>query len=431
MAHLDEIIAANERLVRSQPAAPKMPWTARRELCIVTCVDPRLVRFFPTTLGLDRGDAVVIRIPGANVLVGHGDGLRSVAAAVYINKATEFIVLGHTDCGTTKVDVGALTSEMQQRGVAPDSMPGGPREFLGAVSDLRAAVKASATAIRAAPFLPRDLLVHAAILDIESGALEIVERGENFQDQASAASVASGSVGYVPGRATALNTGLGDGMRLLQASTVSSLWDGAAALQASNDPFAALSSKPPPGWSDGGSALAPSAMSSTSAPGALDFTSTMAAPTAMAAATTMLSVTPLQMPSVPAVQAPQTVSFEQQPVQTQVQMPAAPPLKKAQPRRVQPARRKLAPEFQQSVDKVREFYRLNFTLEQRKQIARALANAARNNRGSAELAKTVIKPILDLGQKRYKVIDEVIAIKEQATGMAPDDALELLSRLFE
>lgn len=428
MARLDEILAANER--RSAGGGqPHLPWTARRELCIVTCVDPRLVRFFPTALGLDRGDAVVIRIPGANVLVGHGDGLRSVAAAVYINKATEFIVLGHTDCGTTQVDVGALTSEMQKRGVSPDSMPGGPREFLGAVSDLRGALKASAAAIRSAAFLPRDILVHAAILDIESGALEVVERGENFQD-ATAGAAPSGSVGYVPGRASALNTGLGDGMGLLTSSSITALFEGGSALAMNSDAFAGISSKPPPGWGDGAGALTASPMAQ--AGGAVDFTSTMATPSTMVSPSTMPTVSPLptpgviQMPSVPSVQPAQMVSFEAPKAQLPPPLSAKPAPKKkpAKPQRV-------SAELDQNLSKVRDFYRLNFTLEQRKTVARNLANAARNNLGSAELAKIVIKPILDLGQKRYKVIDEVIALKEQASGMDPDSALELLSRLFD
>jgi carbonic anhydrase len=427
MAHLDEIIAVNSAAAGKLGDATRLSQDARRELCLLTCVDPRLVRFFSLALGIERGDAVIIRLPGASVLTGHGDGLRAVAAAVYINHASEFLVLGHTDCGTTKIDASAITSTMQKRGVAADSMPGGVREFLGGSADARQAVKATAAAIRSAAFLPRDLLVHAAMIDIQTGALEIVERGENFVAVAGAES--PDTLGYRPGPSGDLGSSLGDGASLLRAGPVS----GASALAGSADPFFTLASDLPPGWSDGSAALASVAMPLTSGS---DIVAGFQAATVMSMPTQMLSP---NMPGLAAAGANDMIGGMTASVAAHGQKAPPPtPSKKAPARAAKPSRagkpsshKAAAAEPDENLAKVRDFMRLEFTPEQRREGAKALARAAREGHTGANLAKLVIKPILDTGQKRYRVVDEVIALKEQASGLDPDAALALLAQLYD
>ena len=311
---------------------------------------------------------------------------------------------------------------MQKRGVPTQSMPGGPREFLGGIGDMRQAVKASAAAIRGAPFIPRDILVHAAILDIETGALEIVERGENFQT-ADGSGGGGGSLGYKPGPSGALSGALGDGSSHLSSTGVSALFSGNAALAPSQDLFAAISNQLPPGWSSGDSALA---SQSGDAIGAIQ------PPPATSLASPVELASPMHLGNVarrPEDDLPR--EFRAAPPTTPAPAPK-PPAKKTL-RKVEaspaPARRQL--EADANILKVREFYRHNFNQDQRRQIQRALANAARQDMAGTEQVRIVVKPILDLGQKRYKVIDEVIAIKEKASGMIPHDAFALLSQLFD
>jgi carbonic anhydrase len=432
MAHLDEILQVNKKSTPLSGAAP-LSVEARRELCIITCVDPRLTRFFSTVLGIERGDAVLIRLPGASVLTGHGDALRAVAAAVYINQAKEVLLLGHTDCGTTRVDDSSVAALMRDRGLDPNTMPGGPRKFLGCTPDLRGALQASAAAIRGAPFLPRDLLVHAAILDIQSGVLEIVERGENFAQNPSApAEPPSPGQSILDGLSTSLTNVLGDGMSVLNSSSYSGL----SALSTRTDSIAsgstsALTSAPlPPGWDTASSILA-------SQPGALE-----------AATRTLESNVPPQVEvdlssitsSAPPRQAPVPVAkFESK--------PAPPPLSsRAPPRKPNNKQQSSKPKqlpskssgsrstqaqkaLDDSMSKVRDFYRMEFTLDQRRAISRSLASALNEGKGADELVKIAVRPILESGQKRYRVIDELIVMKEQAVQLPADAAYELLSQL--
>jgi carbonic anhydrase len=174
MPLLDEIFEAN-RLHDPAKGDPGS-FIANRHLCIVTCVDPRLTRFFPDLIGVDRGHAVVLRIPGAYVAAG-SEAMRALAATIYVNDCQEVLVMPHTDCGVARVTDAELRRVMRARGVAEAAIPQDVGGFFGLVPDVEAAARDSVKAIRSAPFLPRGLPVHAATLDIATGKLSLLERG--------------------------------------------------------------------------------------------------------------------------------------------------------------------------------------------------------------------------------------------------------------
>ncbi len=174
MPLLDEILEANREhaLTRGDVGT----FVANRHLCIVTCVDPRLTRFFPDALGVERGHAVALRVPGARVAPG-SEALRQLAATIYVNDCQEVLVVPHTDCGVTRVTDAELRRVMRARGVADGAIPEDVAGFFGLVGDVEAAARETVAAIRDAPFLPRHLPVHAVLMDIRTGALKLLERG--------------------------------------------------------------------------------------------------------------------------------------------------------------------------------------------------------------------------------------------------------------
>lgn len=174
MALLDELLEANRHHVVAN--GDLGTFIANRHLCIVTCVDPRLTRFFPDVLGVERGHAVAIRVPGAHVRAG-SEGLRALAAAIYVNDCQEVIVVAHTDCGVARVTDGELRRVMRARGVADDAIPADVAGFFGLVSSVEDAARETVEAIRTAPFLPKHLPVHAVLMDIRTGGLTLLERG--------------------------------------------------------------------------------------------------------------------------------------------------------------------------------------------------------------------------------------------------------------
>jgi carbonic anhydrase len=174
MPLLDELLAANRDSIR--PPGDPGSFIANRHLCIVTCVDPRLTRFFPDALGVDRGHAVAIRVPGAHIAAG-SEALRLLAASIYVNDCQEVLVVPHTDCGVARVTEPELRRVMRARGVSEGAIPEDVAAFFGLVPDVEAAARETVKAIRECPFLPRNLPVHAAVMDIGTGALTLIERG--------------------------------------------------------------------------------------------------------------------------------------------------------------------------------------------------------------------------------------------------------------
>jgi carbonic anhydrase len=174
MALLDEILEANKAATVTNGDAGS--FIAHRHLCIVTCVDPRLTHFFGHALGVERGHAVAIRVPGAHIAPG-SELLRSLAAAIYVNDCQEVLVIPHTDCGVATVEAPEIRRVMRARGVDEGALPEDVESFFGLVKDTRAAALETLEAIRAAPFLPKHLPVHAAMMDIRTGGLTVLERG--------------------------------------------------------------------------------------------------------------------------------------------------------------------------------------------------------------------------------------------------------------
>ncbi len=175
MTLLDELLDANGKAV--QRSGELGSFVANRHLCIVTCVDPRLTRWFSSALGVERGHAVAIRIPGARIAAG-SEMLRGLAATVYVNDCREVLVMPHTDCGVTRFGPDDIRQALERRGV-PLAGLGKDQDvgkFFGLVADQRAAVAETVEAIRSAPFLPR-MPVHAALMDVGTGALTVWERG--------------------------------------------------------------------------------------------------------------------------------------------------------------------------------------------------------------------------------------------------------------
>jgi len=174
MTALDELLDANRRA--TLPGGDPGSFVANRHLCILTCVDPRLTRFFPAALGLERGNAVAVRLPGASVRPG-SDALRGLAASIYVNDCQEVLVLCHTDCGAARVKPDELRRALRTRGVPEADVPSDVGDFFGLVADARQAALDSARAIRAAPFLPRELPVHVGEIDVRTGRVTLLERG--------------------------------------------------------------------------------------------------------------------------------------------------------------------------------------------------------------------------------------------------------------
>ena len=442
MAVLDELLAS------SKPERGSGAPGATRGLCLITCSDPQLTVYLDRVLDLDAGEAVVIRLPGAALPPGGGDLFRAVAAALYVNECTEIIVLGHTECGLSKKTAGDLMSAVARRSGSRNAINGDARDFFGLTSNPRQAVQDTAAALRALPFLPTDVKVHAALFETATGRITVVERGENAPSAATGLLPSLASSGF---SMPELPSGIGG---LGGASMLSS---GASGLSGASS-LGGLSGSSSIGGLSGSSSMGglsgSSSIGGASGPMAMNFASLQSAPLNLTSfqpsltpmSSSAIDLTPsmsfgtptalpppmelgsLQSMSQQISAAPAATPEERQPAPPPPRM--SPPPRKAKPAQASPGPL-LTKELAGHIEKVRAFYASEIGDEARTEVRARLQASFNQGAETPELIKIVIKPILESGQKRYKVIDELLAIKDALSKMERVNCQAALNRLLE
>jgi carbonic anhydrase len=179
---IDEILEANAHFTGHHHPA-QLSHLPNRRMAVVTCMDTRLTHLFEEALGLHRGEVLQLRTAGATINAQDevsGDLIRSLAGAIYLLGVREVAVVGHTECGLSHGNLVQLSASMQALGVDPASLPEKGEELLGWVGtfhDVRENVVRVVRAIRSSPYLPKTIPVHALVIDIQTGKLELIERG--------------------------------------------------------------------------------------------------------------------------------------------------------------------------------------------------------------------------------------------------------------
>jgi carbonic anhydrase len=162
MTVTDELLSNNERYAAdfSKGGLPPQP---ARKLAVVACMDARLD--VHKILGLDEGDAHVIRNPGGVVT---DDEIRSLAISQRLLATEEIILIHHTDCGMLAFDDDDFRRRIQEdTGIEPEWPANG-------FSDLDVDLRESIGRIEASPFIPKKDSVRGFVYEVESGTLREV-----------------------------------------------------------------------------------------------------------------------------------------------------------------------------------------------------------------------------------------------------------------
>jgi carbonic anhydrase len=137
---------------------------------VLTCADHRVDP--AQVLGLELGEAVVLRNPGGRVtpaFISELAVLATVARIEGLETGFELILMHHTDCGLARLD------GPEQRGLMA--------YFFGIDEDEVAAkhltdpfesVRTDLELLRANPLIPRTLIASAVIYDVASGRAEVI-----------------------------------------------------------------------------------------------------------------------------------------------------------------------------------------------------------------------------------------------------------------
>ena len=161
MDPFDDVLTANADYARSFSDAGT-PGRAARGLAVVTCMDSRISPL--EMLGLDQGDAKILRNAGARVT---DDVLRTLVLAVHLLGVDRVMVVAHTDCRMTKVTDEEVHAAMAERGVDTRSL-----EFR-TISDQAETLRRDVQRVRSSPYLPAGLPVVGCVYDVGTGAVRV------------------------------------------------------------------------------------------------------------------------------------------------------------------------------------------------------------------------------------------------------------------
>ncbi len=145
---------AREMLQGDLPPAPA------KKLVVVACMDARID--VQRILGLERGDAHVIRNAGGSVTL---DVLRSLVISQHVLGTREVLLIHHTGCGMLGLDEDEVKARIEREvGKAPEFT-------LEAFSDLEENLRSSVGRIESSPFL-RFQTVRGLVYDVRTGRLQ-------------------------------------------------------------------------------------------------------------------------------------------------------------------------------------------------------------------------------------------------------------------
>jgi carbonic anhydrase len=145
---------------------------AARGLGVITCMDSRIEPL--AMLGLDKGDAKILRNAGARVTE---DVLRTLVLAVHLLAVDRVMIVAHTDCRMSKV-----TDEQVHADILANSGVDTRSLDFGTITDQRAVLAGDVLKIRSSPYLPADLAVIGCIYDIQTGQLSVEVDGATVGD---------------------------------------------------------------------------------------------------------------------------------------------------------------------------------------------------------------------------------------------------------
>ena len=156
----EEFLAANEAYA-AQFENLNLEARAAKGLAVLTCMDSRIDPL--SMLGLERGDAKILRNAGARVT---DDVLRTLVLATYLLSVERVMVVAHTGCRMTIGSEGEMHEAIRNAG-GPDTKS---LSFLTS-TDLRTSLIQDTERIKAYPYLPA-IEVGGFIYDLETGMLE-------------------------------------------------------------------------------------------------------------------------------------------------------------------------------------------------------------------------------------------------------------------
>ncbi|WP_047979846.1 beta-class carbonic anhydrase [Ornithinibacillus contaminans] len=181
--HLEDMLAYNKRFVEGKEYEKYLTDSIpNKRMVIFTCMESRLVELLHRALNIQNGDVKMVKNAGAIIRKPFDSIMKSILVAIFELQADEVVVIGHHDCGMSRVDTTALKSKMMEKGIHESTIQtiehagiDFEEEFHG-FDTVEESVQQSVNLIRKHPLLPPHVKVHGLVIDPHTGKLDIVQK---------------------------------------------------------------------------------------------------------------------------------------------------------------------------------------------------------------------------------------------------------------
>jgi carbonic anhydrase len=157
----DDLLAANREFAASFDLAG-FDGVAHAGVAIVTCMDSRIDPL--RMLGLEAGDAKILRNPGGRVTP---QAMEALVLAVHLLRVDRVLVIPHTRCAVAS----STEAELRER-VSASAGVDASWQPINVVGDQAAALGEDVHKVRSHPLVPDTVEVGGFIYDVDTGLLE-------------------------------------------------------------------------------------------------------------------------------------------------------------------------------------------------------------------------------------------------------------------
>lgn len=196
MTLLDSILTDNRKFVHPGACAPLII-NQKKRFAIVTCMDSRLIDYLESAMGIEQGDAKIIRNSFKAAIEPLNEGaLQALVAAVFMLGVEEIFVVGQQGCANTAINPEQMKADMIARGIPCQEIEIAIADLMHCHSALdcpEERVNEVVSEIRGNPLIPADVPVHGLLFSPVDGQLAIMVDGYQAQGFASSGTVFSAS----------------------------------------------------------------------------------------------------------------------------------------------------------------------------------------------------------------------------------------------
>lgn len=170
LAHNKEFVAEKRSTAFQRGKKPQ------GKLAVVACIDTRLITMLTAALGLDNGEANIIKVAGAEVAEPYGAVMRSLLIAIYKLDVTDIMIVAHTECGAQHMTGAKMKELMGQAGISDEAILHVAQDmdldgWFQGFSDTEASVRKSVDMVKSHPLVPPSVNAFGFIIDTQTGEL--------------------------------------------------------------------------------------------------------------------------------------------------------------------------------------------------------------------------------------------------------------------